>query len=186
MSTTQTVQPISGLSSAEAQKRLAKSGYNELSPPQIRLAWHIVAEVLREPMFLLMIAAGGIYLMLGDIKDALMLLFFVVLITALAVSQQHKSERVLEALRNLSSPRALVLRDGKSNDQGVRWQQVIYCFSQRLIALGSVTGLVLVLSLPALRELFHFSGDAPNILEVGVMSALSVLLLSAGMKRIVG
>jgi len=113
MSTTQSVQPISGLSSAEAQKRLAKSGYNELSPPQIRRVWHIVAEVLREPMFLLLIAAGGIYLTLGDIEDALMLLFFVALITALAVSQQHKSERVLEALRDLSSPRALVLRDGK-------------------------------------------------------------------------
>jgi Ca2+-transporting ATPase len=54
------------------------------------------------------------------------------------------------------------------------------------IVLGSVTGLVLVLSLPILRELFHFSGDVPHILGVGVISALSVLLLSAGMKRIVG
>jgi len=92
MSATQTVQPISGLSASEAQKRLAKSGYNELNPPQIRRVWHIVAEVLREPMFLLLIAAGGIYLMLGDIEDALMLLFFVVLITVLTASQQHKRE----------------------------------------------------------------------------------------------
>jgi P-type Ca2+ transporter type 2C len=69
--------------------------------------------VLREPMFLLLIAAGGIYLLLGDVQDALMLLFFVLLIIVMTVSQQHKSERVLEALRDLSSPRALVIRDGK-------------------------------------------------------------------------
>jgi P-type Ca2+ transporter type 2C len=112
MSAAHNDRPISGLSTAEAQKRLAASGYNELSPPQTRRVWHIAAEVLREPMFLLLIAAGGIYLLLGDFEDALMLLFFVALITVLTVSQQHKSERVLEALRDLSSPRALVLRDG--------------------------------------------------------------------------
>src|ERR1019366_1968051 len=106
-------QLISGLSTAEAQQRLAASGYNELNPPKPRRVWHIVADVLREPMFLLLIAAGGIYLLLGSIEDALMLLFFVLLIVILTVSQQHKSERVLEALRDLSSPRALVIRDGK-------------------------------------------------------------------------
>ena len=113
MSAAQNDQSISGLSTGEAQQRLAASGYNELSPPQRRRVWHIAAEVLREPMFLLLIAAGGIYLLLGDFEDALMLLFFVALITVLTVSQQHKSERVLEALRDLSSPRAMVLRDGK-------------------------------------------------------------------------
>jgi Ca2+-transporting ATPase len=104
---------ISGLSTAEAQQRLAASGYNELNPPHPRSLWHSVAVVLREPMFLLLIAAGGIYLLLGNFQDALMLLFFVLLIVVMTVSQQHKSERVLEALRNLSSPRALVIRDGK-------------------------------------------------------------------------
>jgi Ca2+-transporting ATPase len=104
---------IAGLSSAEAQRRLAASGYNELAPAHPRRIWHTVAEVLREPMFLLLIAAGGIYLLLGEAGDALMLLVFVALIIALTVFQQHRSERVLEALRDLSSPRALVLRDGQ-------------------------------------------------------------------------
>ncbi|OFZ67740.1 MAG: ATPase [Betaproteobacteria bacterium RBG_16_56_24] len=113
MSAAHNDQSILGLSAAEAQQRLAASGYNELSPPQRRRLWHIVADVLREPMFLLLIAAGGIYLLLGSIEDALMLLFFVALIVTLTVFQQRKSERVLEALRDLSSPRALVLRDGK-------------------------------------------------------------------------
>ena len=113
MSAVNDEQLISGLSTAEAQRRLAASGYNELNPPKPRRVWHIVADVLREPMFLLLISAGGIYLLLGDVGDALMLLFFVVLIIGLTVFQEHKSERVLEALRDLSSPRALVIRDGK-------------------------------------------------------------------------
>ena len=113
MSAAHNDQSISGPSAAEAQQPLAASGYNEINPPQTRRVWQIVADVLREPMFLLLIAAGVIYLLLGSIGDALMLLFFVLLIIILTVSQQRKSERVLEALRDLSSPRAMVLRDGR-------------------------------------------------------------------------
>ncbi len=102
-----------GLSTAQAEQRLAESGYNELTTPQPRRLHHIVAEVLREPMFLLLIAAGGIYLLLGSVADALMLLGFVVLIIAMTVFQTQKSEKVLEALRDLSSPRAKVMRDGR-------------------------------------------------------------------------
>ena len=112
MTEVQQDQSVSGLSSAEAIKRIAEFGYNELNPPQTRRLWHAVADVLQEPMFLLLVAAGGIYLLLGDFEDALMLMFFVVLITAITASQQHKSQRVLEALRELSSPRAMVIRDG--------------------------------------------------------------------------
>ncbi|HUV99308.1 MAG TPA: cation-translocating P-type ATPase [Gallionella sp.] len=113
MNATKEEQLISGLSAAEARQHLAASGYNELDSPHPHRLWHSVGEVLREPMFLLLIAAGGIYLLLGDVQDALMLLFFVVLIIVLTVFQKHKSERVLEALRDLSSPRALVIREGR-------------------------------------------------------------------------
>ena len=102
-----------GLTTAEAEQRLAETGYNELTPPHPRRLYTIAAEVLREPMFLLLIAAGVIYLLLGEISDALMLLGFVVIIIAMTVFQAQKSERVLEALRDLSSPRAKVVRDGK-------------------------------------------------------------------------
>ncbi len=105
--------PLSGLSAAQAQQRLSANGYNELSPPQPRRLWNIAQEVLSEPIFLLLLAAGIIYLLLGSIADALMLLGFVIIIIGMTVFQAQKSERVLEALRDLSSPRALVLRDGK-------------------------------------------------------------------------
>jgi len=103
-----------GLTTAQAKQRLAETGYNEMTPPHPRHLYTIAAEVLREPMFLLLIAAGVIYLLLGEISDALMLLGFVVLIIAMTVFQAQKSERVLAALRDLSSPRARVIRDGKS------------------------------------------------------------------------
>ncbi len=102
-----------GLSTAEAQSRLIATGYNELAPPGQRRLYHIAAEVLGEPMFLLLISAGIVYLLLGEVSDALMLLGFVLLIVAMTVFQAQKSERVLDALRDLSSPRAQVMRDGR-------------------------------------------------------------------------
>lgn len=101
------------LSNAEAARRLVAEGYNELSPPRRNSLVHTVWAVMREPMFLLLVAAGGIYLLLGDVQEAIMLLCFVALIIAITVIQEHKTERVLEALRDLSSPRALVIRDGQ-------------------------------------------------------------------------
>jgi Ca2+-transporting ATPase len=74
----------------------------------------MLAELLREPMLLLLLAAGGIYLLLGDRGEALMLLGFVAVTVLISLSQEQRTERVLEALRDLTSPRALVRRDGET------------------------------------------------------------------------
>nr|WP_243687509.1 hypothetical protein [Methanobacterium formicicum] len=85
-------------------------------PPQKRgLFFTIVLEVIREPMFLLLIGCGTIYLILGDLQEALMLLAFVFVIMGITFYQERKTERTLEALRDLSSPRALVIRMVKKN-----------------------------------------------------------------------
>ncbi len=102
-----------GLSSGQAQARLARDGPNELPTPGRRGAWRLLGEVLREPMFLLLVACGALYLLLGDVHEALTLLVFVVVVMAITAVQKHRSERSLEALRDLSSPRALVWRDGQ-------------------------------------------------------------------------
>ena len=101
-----------GLSGAEASVRLARDGYNELPVARPRRLFAIAADVAREPMFLLLIACGGVYLLLGDKGEAAMLLAFVFVIFVITFVQERKSERALEALRDLSSPRALVIRDG--------------------------------------------------------------------------
>ncbi len=82
-------------------------------------------------MFLLLLAAGVIYLLMGEPVDAAMLLGFVVVVMGITIVQQRRTERALDALRDLSSPRALVLRDGQR---------------QRMAARELVCGDVLVLS----------------------------------------
>ena len=104
---------LQGLTEQEALERLAQDGYNELPSAQKRTFLHILLEVIREPMFLMLIACGLLYLVLGDSEEALMLLGFVFVIIGITFYQEQKTERALEALRDLSSPRALVIRDGK-------------------------------------------------------------------------
>lgn len=103
---------ISGLSEREAAERLKREGYNEIPSTKQRSAFAIAFGVVREPMFLLLIAGGTIYLLLGNVRDALILLSFVFIIIGITFYQERKTERALEALRDLSSPRALVIRDG--------------------------------------------------------------------------
>ena len=67
---------------------------------------------MREPMFLPLVACGAIYLIVGDMQEALMLLAFVFFVMGITLYQEGKTERALEALRDLSSPRAMVIRDG--------------------------------------------------------------------------
>jgi Ca2+-transporting ATPase len=103
---------IQGLSEAEAARRLAEDGYNELPSAARRTIFTIAFDVVREPMFLLLVACGTIYFFLGEMQEGCMLLSFVLVIMAITFYQERKTERALDALRNLSSPRALVIRDG--------------------------------------------------------------------------
>src|SRR5512140_2769427 len=104
-------QPCStGLSEHEAALRLRRDGYNELPQSSRRTILRIMLEVARELMFQLLCAAGIVYLVLGDIGEALMLLAFVAITITITIVQEKRTENVLEALRDLTSPRALVIR----------------------------------------------------------------------------
>jgi len=100
-----------GLTEDEVTQRRVKDGYNELPSTQRRSFQRIALDVVQEPMFLLLIACGILYLILGDLEEALMLLGFVVVVMGITLYQERRTERALEALRDLSSPRALVIRD---------------------------------------------------------------------------
>ena len=103
-----------GLSHAQARARLARDGHNELPSAGPKPAWRIALDVLREPMFLLLLAAALIYLLLGDRNEALVLAASVFVIIGITFVQERKTENALTALRDLSSPRALVLREGQA------------------------------------------------------------------------
>lgn len=107
------IKNIPGLSEEKALSILKEEGYNELPSTKKRSIFTILFEVVREPMFLLLIASGTIYLILGSLDEALMLLGFVFFIIGITFYQERKTERTLEALRDLSSPRALVIRGGE-------------------------------------------------------------------------
>ncbi|WP_298284994.1 cation-translocating P-type ATPase [Acidocella sp.] len=112
MSGAATAQAGAGLSQAEALARLRRDGPNELPQDRRRRLAPIVWEALREPMLQLLLAAGGIYLVLGNRAEALMLLGFAVLNVVMVVVQEARTETALAALRELAAPRALVWRDG--------------------------------------------------------------------------
>ncbi|MBI2862506.1 MAG: cation-translocating P-type ATPase, partial [Chloroflexi bacterium] len=86
---------------------------NELPSAERRHVITIALEVAREPMFLLLVATGAIYFVFGDLQEALMLLSFVFVVMGITFYQERKTERALEALRDMTSPRALVIRDGE-------------------------------------------------------------------------
>src|SRR5664279_2796929 len=104
---------IAGLSGSDAAQRMAEEGPNELPSSRRRGILAVAFEVIREPMFLLLVACGVVYLFLGEPKEAMMLLGFVFVIMGITIIQERRTERALDALRDLSSPRALVIREGK-------------------------------------------------------------------------
>ena len=114
------IEGVTGLSEEEAKARLAFEGFNELPTAKKRTLLDTCVEVMKEPMFLLLVACGSIYLFLGftgiepeALNDAVMLFCFVGIVIGITIYQERKVERALDALKDLSSPRALVIRDAK-------------------------------------------------------------------------
>ena len=103
----------SGLSEQEAASRRKADGPNELARTGRRTPFRIVLEVLREPMLALLLGGGVLYLLLCSPEEALILLAFALFSIVITVVQESRTERVLEALRDLTSPRALVIRGGE-------------------------------------------------------------------------
>ena len=106
-------QSSDGLTAAQAAQRLLENGPNALPASRPLCAGRLLLDVVSEPMFLLLVACGVIYLLLGDRNEALMLLGFVCIVMSITFFQRRRTERSLHALSDLSCPRALVIRDGK-------------------------------------------------------------------------
>ena len=101
-----------GLDPTTAAQRLHEEGPNELGISQRRTLRKMAWDVAREPMFLLLMGAGAVYLVMGSAREALILLGFVVIIMVITLLQERRTDNALSALRDLSSPRALALRGG--------------------------------------------------------------------------
>jgi P-type Ca2+ transporter type 2C len=135
-----TAPALTGLSGEQAAVRLQAEGPNELPAARPRSGIAIAADVVREPILILLVAAGFLYLLLGDVTEALALLGWVLIILGITFYQERKTERALEALRDLTSPRALVIRDSHrlriAGREVVRGDLVVLCEGARVPADG--------------------------------------------------
>ena len=131
-----------GLTAGQAAQRLAADGPNELPAERPRGLLTQAWSVMREPMILLLLAAAAISFLLAEPIDALILLMSVLIVMAISLYQQRKTENALNALRELSAPRALVVRDGASvripGREVVRGDLVILAEGDRVPADGVV------------------------------------------------
>ncbi|MBM3200228.1 cation-translocating P-type ATPase [Candidatus Woesearchaeota archaeon] len=101
-----------GLTESEAKESLKKWGYNELPSSKPQSGLSIALGVVKEPMFILLIICSAVYMIIGSIKEGLILFGSVFFIMGIEFYQERKTERALEALKDLASPRALVIREG--------------------------------------------------------------------------
>ena len=134
------MQSATGLTSALAAERLQADGPNELPAARGRRLLDVLLHALAEPMFLLMCAAVTLYVLLGELREALILATSLLAVVVISVSQERRAGRALEALRDLSSPRAAVLRDGEqrriAGREVVRGDLVILAEGDRVPADG--------------------------------------------------
>jgi len=165
----QTAAKLNGLTSAEAAARLAAEGPNELPHAGGRRLGRILRDVLSEPMLALLLGSGLIYLLLGDKLEALLLIVFASLSVLIAVVQETRSERVIEALRDLTSPRALVIRDGErhriAGREVVRGDLVVLSEGDRVPADG-----VLLEAKELLTDESLLTGESVPVRKVGTRS----------------
>lgn len=103
---------LHGLSEEEAASRLARFGRNIIREPRSRALHQIIFGTLREPMFLLLLAAAALYLTIGDLAEGLFLTAGAMLSLGLVIFQDARSERALKALNALAEPQARVIRNG--------------------------------------------------------------------------
>lgn len=159
---------LQGLSGEEASRILSEEGYNELPEGKKRTTLHIIFEVIKEPMFLLLLSCGTLYFFLGEFSDAAMLSAFVFFVIGITVYQERKVENALEALKDLSSPRALVIRDGEqkriAGREVVRGDIVVLSEGDRVPADGALVfssnltvdeSLLTGESAPVLKSVWH-------------------------------
>ena len=102
-----------GLTSKEAQDRLKRDGYNELTEGNKTPLWKMFLENFQDPLVIILIVAAIVQIFLGEWVESVIIIIVVILNAILGVTQARKAESSLDSLKQLSAPNAKVVRDGK-------------------------------------------------------------------------
>lgn len=102
-----------GLKNNEVKILQDKYGFNELAPKKKVTLFHRIIGIFEEPMFLLLICTALIYFILGEPRDGIIMLVFVVFMSGINIAQEWKTDKTLQALKELSSPKVRVIRNEK-------------------------------------------------------------------------
>lgn len=103
---------IQGLSSAEVLASAKQHGYNTIESKKEGGFWHVLKNVVLEPMFLLLLVAASIYFLLGEYTDGLLMMAAIAFVTAISLYQETRSKNALQALKKLTQPNGKVIRNG--------------------------------------------------------------------------
>ena len=110
------VQPAVGLTDAEAVRRLAESGANELARRAVPSLWRMAWRAASQPFIVLLLGSGALAVALNEVRDGLLVMIGLIPIVAADVITEYRAERALEALRDASTPAARVRREGQARD----------------------------------------------------------------------
>jgi Ca2+-transporting ATPase len=144
-----------GLTNDQVLEKQRREGLNELPSSKPKNLFAIAWGVVKEPMFMLLVACGVLYLILGDVQEGLMLMGFVIFIMGIEFYQEKKTEKALDALKDMASPRALVIRE---------------CIEKRIAGRDVVTD-----DLVILQEGDRVPADATVLYSVNLMADESLL-----------
>ena len=102
-----------GLSSSEVKQRLEKIGPNQLKEGKKRTVWHMLIDQFKDVLIIILLASAVISVLLGEVTDAIVIGIIVILNAILSVLQEYRAEKSLDALKKMTVPETLVMRDGK-------------------------------------------------------------------------
>ena len=106
----------SGLTFSEAHERVQTFGANRLLEEEKEPFWEEFIEELREPLILLLIFTGVLYIVLGEVGDGITIFAVILLLNSIEVVNEQRAKRAISALQKLAEPTALVLRDGHPDE----------------------------------------------------------------------
>ena len=107
------INTLDGLTTAQAAQKLLQDGPNDIEQAKVRPIWRRLIDMLRQPMFALLVSAALLYIVLGDLTEGLTLSVFVLAVLVLTFYQEGKSEQSIQALRQLTQAQAQVVRSGQ-------------------------------------------------------------------------